>query len=183
MPASVAAAPPPPLPPVRPLIDPRAFPLDRVALTAEDCARYNPQRGEFAQVTAILHLDTENNLIVAHRAVRSDEFWVPGHIPQRALFPGVLMIESMAQVAGLHACIQLRYPPNTFIGFGGVERFRFRGQVEPPCDLWIAGRITRGTPEHSIVAWSGQMMRQDGTIVCEGAILGVRFAEAGRRRF
>ena len=64
---------------------------------------------------------------LAYRDVRDDEFWVPGHIPGRPLFPGVLMVEAGAQLASFVCLTQLK---TQFMGFAGIEAVKFRGQVQ-----------------------------------------------------
>lgn len=162
------------------LIDPRDYPLDRVLMDAEEIGRHNPQRFEFLQLTSCLHL-TPSTLVVCHRHVREDEFWVRGHVPGRPLFPGVLQIETMAQAAGLHSARSFNYPPGTFVAFLGVEHLRFREQVTPPCDLWVAGRSLRGGRDVSVIVWRGQILREDGTVVCEGDIRGIRMLAGDKR--
>ncbi|HEX9794267.1 MAG TPA: beta-hydroxyacyl-ACP dehydratase, partial [Planctomycetota bacterium] len=92
--------------PARVLIDPRDHPVDKVLFDEAECGRWNPQRFEFSQLTSVLHWDRAAKLMVGHRRVRADEFWVRGHIPDRPLFPGVLMIEALAQLASLHCHLQ-----------------------------------------------------------------------------
>lgn len=169
------------MPAPAPIIDPRRFPLDRVLLDQERIGRHNLQRYEFAQLTAALHWDGPGNLLVCHRRVRADEFWVRGHIPGRPLFPGVLQIETMAQAAGLHSALACEDPPGTFVAFVGVEHVRFREQVAPPADLWVAGRMLRGGKNVSVVVWEGQLLRGNGGVVAEGRILGVRMLDGDKR--
>ena len=116
----------------RAYIQPSDFPLDRVFMTQAEVMRRNPQRHEFLQVEAILHCDLAQNLIVGHRKVRADEFWVRGHLPGRPLLPGVMMCETLAQVASIHAHLELELQENVFMGFCALDKVRFRAAVEPP---------------------------------------------------
>ncbi len=158
---------------LRAYIDPRQFPLDRIFMTQAEVMRRNPQRHEFLQVEAILHCSLEENLIVGHRKVRADEFWVRGHLPGRPLLPGVMMCETMAQVASIHAHMELKLQENVFMGFGALDKVRFRAAVAPPCDLWVAGKILRASASKPYFSWGGQMLRADGSIVAEAEIVGV----------
>ena len=65
--------------------------------------------------------------IVGFKDIRDDEFWVAGHIPGRPLFPGVLMIETAAQLASFYTKKFVGW--KGFVGFGAVENCRFRAQV------------------------------------------------------
>lgn len=157
----------------RAFIHPREFPLDRIFMTQAEVMRRNPQREEFLQVESILHCDLAANLIVGHRKVRADEFWVRGHLPGRPLLPGVMMCETLAQVASIHAHLELKLQENVFMGFGALDKVRFRAAVAPPCDLWVAGRILKASARRPYFSWGGQLLREDGFIVAEGEIVGV----------
>lgn len=95
-----------------------------------------PHRYEMEQIDGVLKFDKENMLIIGLKYVKNDEFWTRGHIPGRPLFPGVLMIESAAQLASILSRLMGINPGNKFIGFSGVDRVKFRGTVVP-CDKLI----------------------------------------------
>jgi len=120
------------------LVDLTGIDLSRVALPIEAIRQINPQRFEMEQLTSILHLDLDRGEIVAAKEVRDDEFWVRGHIPGRPLLPGVLMIEAAAQMCSVYYK-QARSDPR-FLGFGGVDGVKFRGQVVPGDRLLLLGR-------------------------------------------
>jgi 3-hydroxyacyl-[acyl-carrier-protein] dehydratase len=120
------------------LVDLTAVDLDRVVLAIEDIRQLNPHRYEMEQLTAVVHLDAEKGQIVAVRDVRPDEFWVRGHIPGRPLLPGVLMIEAAAQMCSVYYKHVQKDP--RFLGFGGVDGVKFRGQVVPGDRLLLLGQ-------------------------------------------
>jgi 3-hydroxyacyl-[acyl-carrier-protein] dehydratase len=101
----------------------------------EEIRRYNPQRGDMEQLNGILYADAELGRIIGYKNVRADEFWVAGHIPGRPLYPGVLMIEAGAQLAGFFTRRYIGW--KGFIGFGGVDEVKFRTQVVPPCRILL----------------------------------------------
>jgi len=156
-------------------IDPADFPLDAILFDAEECMRRNPQRFEFLQLTSILHMCLEDNLIVGHRHIGDDEFWMRGHLPGRPLFPGVLMIECMAQIASIHAHHELKLDEDIFMGFGAVDNVRFRRPVGPNTDLIVAGKIIKASARIPYFKWDGQMMTSDGEPVCQATITGAAF--------
>ena len=79
--------------PPAPLIDPDAVDTSRVLVDREGIRRCNPQRFEMEQLTAIIHIDVENKLIIGYKDIEAGEFWVRGHMPDYPLLPGVLMCE------------------------------------------------------------------------------------------
>jgi 3-hydroxyacyl-[acyl-carrier-protein] dehydratase len=163
------------LDPPQNLIDPKDYPLDKIFLDTEGCKKLNPQREEFQQLTSILHLDLPGNLIVGHRRLEPGEFWERGHLPGRPLFPGVLMIECLAQVGSIQAHYEMELGEDRFLGFGAADNVRFMDPVEPGTDLWIAGHITKSFRRRAYFRWDGRIMRECGKPVCTATITGLAF--------
>ncbi len=111
-------------------LDPSSLDLQKVIVDLEHIRQVNPQRFEMEQLTAIVHIDSEKHIIAGYKDVRPDEFWVRGHLPGYPLFPGVLMCEASAQLCSYYTTTH-GFGRGDFIGFGGLENVRFRGQVRP----------------------------------------------------
>jgi 3-hydroxyacyl-[acyl-carrier-protein] dehydratase len=130
---------PPPL-----LVDLASLDLDTVLLDRQQVQEYIPQRYEIAQIDGILHVNADSGLMVGFKDVREDEWWVRGHMPGRPLLPGVLMIEAAAQLAAFYTSYVLKHP--RMIGFGGVDKVKFREQVVPPTRLILIGQAVDTRP-------------------------------------
>ena len=113
----------------------------------------NPHRGHMRLLDGILWEDIPNSKAIAYKDVRDDEFWVPGHIPGRPIFPGVLMVEAAAQLAS-YLTLGL-FPELDFLGFAGVDGVKFRGQVVPGDRLMILIHGTSMKPRRSICQAQG----------------------------
>jgi 3-hydroxyacyl-[acyl-carrier-protein] dehydratase len=123
-------------------LDPARLDFNRVAADREEIRRVLPQRHEMEQLTAILHTDREQHLVVGYKDVVADEFWVRGHMPGYPLLPGVLMCEAAAQLCSYYV-ITFGLLQGDFIGFGGMENVRFRGVVRPGDRLVLVGKGVR----------------------------------------
>jgi 3-hydroxyacyl-[acyl-carrier-protein] dehydratase len=101
-----------------------------VVCDKEEIRRILPQRFEFEQLDAVVHIDSTAHIAVGYKDVRPDEFWVRGHFPNYPLLPGVLMCEVAAQLCSFYV-VKHDLLQGDFVGFGGMENVRFRGAVQP----------------------------------------------------
>ena len=151
------------------------FDLSKIDLNGPDIfdqkaiLEVNPQSFEMQQLDGILWYDKEERLVLGYKDVTEDEFWIRGHIPGRPLMPGVIMIESAAQL--LSYFVKKVYEVHDFIGFAGIESAKFRASVEPGKRLYLLGHITKlGSRKYS-ARIQGVV---DGTMVFETDVSGMK---------
>ena len=72
----------------------------------------------------------ENESIRAYKNVTGSEPFFQGHFPNRAIMPGVLMIEAMAQAGGV-LLLKSRGEEKSLVYFTSIEKARFRKPVRP----------------------------------------------------
>ncbi|MCH9021760.1 MAG: beta-hydroxyacyl-ACP dehydratase [Planctomycetes bacterium] len=154
---------PPPL-----LVDLTAMDLDKIVFDRSEIERVNPQRHEMRQLDRIVYFDPKGGVIVGYKEITLEEFWIPGHIPDRPIMPGVIMIEAAAQLVSFASKKINDY--DRFIGFGGIESAKFRGTVPPGCRLYLAGRLIENRPRRVIFDTQGIV---DGRMVFEARIIGM----------
>jgi 3-hydroxyacyl-[acyl-carrier-protein] dehydratase len=165
------------MPPVA-LIDPAAIDTSRILVDQEGIRRGNPQRYEMEHLTAIVALELERKLIVGYKDVRPDEFWVRGHMPDYPLMPGVLMCEAAAQLCS-YFCHAIQLVEDGFIGFGGMEDVRFRGQVRPGDRLLMVAQAQRVHRRQTIFETQGFV---ETNMVYHGKIIGVPLTSRAERK-
>ena len=66
-----------------------------------------------------------------YKAVSVNEPWFAGHFPERAVMPGVLIVEAMAQTAGATVMCSLKEASASSVYFMSIESARFRKPVVP----------------------------------------------------
>ncbi len=152
------------------------FDLTQIDLTAKPLfdkaaiCRVNPQQFEMQQLDGILWCDRQKACILGYKDVTDQEFWVRGHIPGRPLMPGVVQIEAAAQL--LSFFVTQIYDEHGFIGFGGIERAKFRATVEPGCRLHLLGHLTEIRRGRKYTCDVQGVVSQ--TLVFEATIFGLR---------
>lgn len=152
------------------ILDFSAYDLNHCVADLEEIRRWNPQRFEIEQLTAIVHEDVEKKVCVGYKDYGPNEFWVRGHLPGQPVLPGVLMCEAAAQLCSYFAHKHKLMGNNT-LGFGGMDGVRFRGMVLPGDRLVIVCSLVRVRPGAMIVSQFQGFVRQ--SMVCEGEIRGI----------
>ena len=131
---------------------------------------YNPQRHEMEQLSAIVYENLDDKTCVGYLDVSDHEFWVRGHMPQAPLMPGVIMLEAVAQMCSFFVQ-KNKLLGADMVGFGGVEKVRFREPVLPGQRLILMARLTRIRPRRMVVCdFQGVV---EGKIVLDGSLKGI----------
>ncbi len=150
------------------ILDFSEYDLDNVIADIEEIRRHNRQRYEMEQLTAICYENRENNVVVGYKDLGADEFWVRGHMPGMPLMPGVIMCEAAAQLASYYSVKNKLM--EGLVGFGGLEKVRFRGMVRPGDRFVVVMRMLKH--RRVIITCEFQaFVKQE--LVCEGIIKGV----------
>jgi 3-hydroxyacyl-[acyl-carrier-protein] dehydratase len=154
---------------------PLFFDLSQIDLTAEPIfgkdaiAKMNPQRFEMQQLDGVLWYDKDKFLILGYKDVTDDEFWIRGHIPERPLMPGVIMVEAAAQLSSFF--VKQVYKMEGFIGFAGIDSAKFRATVDLGQRLYLLGHLTTFKRRKFTCAIQGIV---DDTMVFETIISGLK---------
>ncbi len=136
----------------------------------EEIRRYNPQRYEMEQITAIAYESLEEAVCVGYKDVTNEEFWVRGHMPNMPLMPGVIMLEAAAQICAYFAH-KYDLLGSSMIGFGGLEEVRFRDPVVPGDRLILISRLLKARKGRMIISQFQGIVGD--RIAVEGIIKGI----------
>lgn len=103
-----------------------------------------PHRYPFLLVDRVLELEPGKS-IRAIKNVTINEPFFPGHFPHRPVMPGVIILEALAQAAGILAFKTANVIPDedTRFYFVGIDDARFRRPVEPGDQLVLKATFLR----------------------------------------
>lgn len=103
---------------------------------------YLPHRYPFLLVDRVTEL-TVGESIVAYKNMSISEGVYQGHFPSHPIFPGVMIIEAMAQTAGLLGFKTMGKKPSegSIYLFVGADNARFKRQVVPGDQLFMSAKI------------------------------------------
>ena len=135
--------------------------LDPVRLDIYGIYRKLPHRYPFLLVDRVLEC-IPGKSIRALKNVTVNEPYFPGHFPHRPVMPGVIIIEALAQAAGILAFVTAGVEPDekSVFYFIGIDKARFRRPVEPGDQLVLSAtleRTLRGIWKLSAVASVGEV--------------------------
>ncbi len=117
---------------------------DSGKMDIEAIMRQLPHRYPFLLVDRVLDCVPGQHL-TALKNVTVNEPFFPGHFPHRPVMPGVLIIEALAQAAGVLAFKSAKVVPDadTRLYFVGIDNARFRKPVQPGDQLILKVALQR----------------------------------------
>ena len=107
-----------------------------VVYGVNEIMKFLPHRYPFLLVDRIVELEPDKRIVGLKNVTVNEQFF-QGHFPGAPVMPGVLIIEAMAQVAGVMIYRDLPDKQKKLIYFTGIENARFRRPVVPGDQLRI----------------------------------------------
>ena len=125
-----------------------------------------PHRAPFLLVDEIVELEPGERCVALWH-LSGDEDFFTGHFPSRPTLPGVLMVEALAQTAGLAAASASSLEGKLAL-FGGIDKARFRRQVIPGDTLRLEATIDRLSARAGKASGTASV---DGQAACEASMM------------
>ena len=132
-----------------------------MTLNSDEINEILPHRYPFLMLDRVVECQPGKSA-KAIKSVTVNEPFFQGHFPQKAVMPGVLILEALAQAGGI-AILSLDENRGKLALFGGVKQARFRAQVFPGDVLELDCTITR---VFGAVGIGEAVARVGDTVVC-----------------
>lgn len=138
----------------------------------EEIKKSLPHRYPFLLVDRVLSCEPGKHL-VALKNVTANEAFFQGHFPIKAVMPGVLIIEALAQTAGLLAVKSCDIGPddNALYFLAGIDNARFKRVVVPGDQLIMHAEVIKGKRDLWKLKCEAYV---DGDLACSAEIMSVR---------
>jgi 3-hydroxyacyl-[acyl-carrier-protein] dehydratase len=125
-----------------------------------------PHRYPMLLVDRIEELEADR--IVGIKNVTVNEPFFDGHFPDYPVMPGVLIVEAMAQVAGVLVLSQIPDRKNKLVLLAGVDGAKFRKPVRPGDQLRIEMKLSKRKTTMAKMSGTASV---DGVVVAEAEML------------
>lgn len=120
-----------------------------------------PHGPEFRFIDGLVELQPGRSGRGVYR-VRGDEPFLKGHFPDRPLFPGVLLLEAVAQLAGVVAQSDPEHPPLNGLKLTAIRAVKIFGSAEPGASLDIEAKVTNRL---------GNLVHATGSVSVDGRVI------------
>ncbi|WP_372831647.1 3-hydroxyacyl-ACP dehydratase FabZ [Pontibacterium sp.] len=139
-------------------------------MDVNEIREYLPHRYPFLLVDRVLELE-KGDSIVAIKNVTVNEPFFNGHFPDHPVMPGVLIVEAMAQAAGILGFKTMDKKPQdgSIYYFVGSDKLRFKRPVVPGDQLKLEAKVMserRGIWKFDVKATVDGDLVSSATILC-----------------
>lgn len=141
-------------------------------IEANEIMQLLPHRYPFLLVDRVVDYE-EGKWLKAIKNISVNEPCFTGHFPEQPIFPGVLILEAMAQASGILACKSYGKLDNELYYFAAVDNARFKRPVLPGDQMQL--EVTFLKERRGVTLFTG-VATVDGNIVCEAQLMCARRA-------
>lgn len=140
---------------------------DKKTMNITEIQSLLPHRYPFLLIDRVTDYE-EGKYLIGLKNVSVNEPQFTGHFPQLPVFPGVLILEAMAQATGLLAFKTFGAPKeNELYYFASIDEAKFRKPVTPGDQLMIEVEFLK---ERRGIALFNGLAKVDGDVVCSAQL-------------
>ncbi len=104
---------------------------EKNSLDIQEILKNLPHRFPFLLVDRVISYEADKS-ILAYKNISYNEHYFQGHFPDKAVMPGVLMVEALAQAAGILAYKSTEWDPQSSLFYlGTINEIKYRRMVVP----------------------------------------------------
>ena len=139
-------------------------------MDVNEIRNYLPHRYPFLLVDRVVELNLGES-IVAYKNLTINEPYFDGHFPDKPVFPGVLLVEAMAQAAGILGFRTMNKTPadGSIYYFVGADKLRFKRPCVPGDQVMLRASIVsdrRGVWKFDVSSDVEGELAASATILC-----------------
>ncbi|WP_028534445.1 3-hydroxyacyl-ACP dehydratase FabZ [Paludibacterium yongneupense] len=139
-----------------------------VSIDVREIMRYLPHRYPFLLIDRVIEFEADKRVRAIKNVTINEPFFM-GHFEQYPVMPGVLIIEALAQAAGvLSIRSQGERKENELYFFVGIDKARFKRQVLPGDQLIL--EVEQINSRRGIAKYAARAL-VDGQVACEAEIM------------
>jgi 3-hydroxyacyl-[acyl-carrier-protein] dehydratase len=143
-------------------------------ISIDDIKKYLPHRYPFLMVDKVIDvMNDPADYLKAVKNVTCNEAYFNGHFPRYPVMPGVLILEALAQAAGVLTFVHMKtLPPEDELYFlAGLDKARFKKTVRPGDQLILEVKILKKRRD----LWKFEGTASvDGQLACSAEITTVK---------
>jgi len=115
--------------------------MSKTPLNAQQIRDLLPHRHPMLMIDRVLEIGDEH--LIAQKLVSTNEPFFTGHFPKQPIMPGVLILEALAQAAGIWALVTYPDKRGLATALVGIDKARFRRPVLPGDSLSLHVELVR----------------------------------------
>lgn len=138
-------------------------------MNQDDIKKYIPHRDPFLMIDTIEQIFGSDR-VIATKIVRKEEPYFEGHFPGNPVMPGVLIVEAMAQAAGVMMFKHLGLSANDAnVYFMKLDNVKFKKLVIP--DTILTLDVSKVKEKAGVCVFKGEAFSPEGVVVAQAEFM------------
>lgn len=113
-----------------------------MTINKEDIKKFLPHRDPFLFIDVVTDVENDKKIVALKTFLPEEEFF-KGHFPGNPIVPGVIIVEALAQAAGILLYVSNPDLKGRMPALAGLDNVKFRKPVRPGDQIKLQAEITR----------------------------------------